>query len=118
MAKSMPDYCIKGFICNGLARVYLNKDNLKQAKKYVELASAIANKSNCLQLKNEVYDTFHRYYTIVQDVEGLAVIQEKRDSVTDLLTNRSSMFINDFYQKWIKKIISFSRKIMLKTGLL
>lgn len=99
----MPDYCVKGFIYNGLAKVYLSKDNLKQTKKYVELASGIANESNCLQLKNEVYDTFHRYYTIVQDVEGLAIIQEKRDSVTDLLTNRSSLFINDFYQKMDKK---------------
>ncbi|OPC32367.1 helix-turn-helix domain-containing protein [Elizabethkingia miricola] len=103
IAKSMPDYCVKGFIYNGLAKVYLSKDNLKQTKKYVELASGIANESNCLQLKNEVYDTFHRYYTIVQDVEGLAIIQEKRDSVTDLLTNRSSLFINDFYQKMDKK---------------
>ncbi|MCL1678671.1 hypothetical protein M2T92_06520 [Elizabethkingia miricola] len=116
IAKSMPDYCVKGFIYNGLAKVYLSKDNLKQTKKYVELASGIANESNCLQLKNEVYDTFHRYYTIVQDVEGLAIIQEKRDSVTDLLTNRSSLFINDFYQKMDKKIISFNRRIMLKTG--
>ncbi|PUB29579.1 helix-turn-helix protein [Elizabethkingia sp. YR214] len=103
MAKSMPDYCIKGFIYNGLAKVYLYKDNLRQAKKYAKLASDIADKSNCLQLKNEVYDTFHRYYTIVQDVEELAVIQEKRDSITDLLANRSTLFINDFYQKMDKK---------------
>lgn len=51
IAKSMPGYCIKGFIYNGLAKVYLSKDNLRQAKKYAELASGIANKSNCLQLK-------------------------------------------------------------------
>jgi AraC-like DNA-binding protein len=69
----------------------------------VNLASEIADKSNCLQLKNEVYDTFHRYYTIIQDVEELAVIQEKRDSITDLLASRSTLFINDFYQKMDKK---------------
>jgi hypothetical protein len=49
-------------------------------------------------------------------VEGLAIIQEKRDSVTDLLTNRSSYLSMISTRRWIKKIISFNRKIMLKTG--
>ncbi|OPB85035.1 helix-turn-helix domain-containing protein [Elizabethkingia occulta] len=118
IAKSMPGYCIKGFIYNGLAKVYLSKDNLRQAKKYAELASGIANKSNCLQLKNEVYDTFHRYYTIIQDVEELAVIQEKKDSITDLLASRSTLFINDFYQKMDKKNNILQQKNHIKNWII
>ncbi|WP_240815562.1 hypothetical protein, partial [Mammaliicoccus sciuri] len=79
---------------DGFAKIYLDKNNLIKTKKYMDLAYEIAEKSNSLQLRNEVYHTFSMYYTAVHDLEGLAGIQEKKDSINEIMDNRSTLFIN------------------------
>ncbi|MDV3854275.1 AraC family transcriptional regulator [Elizabethkingia anophelis] len=116
--ESMPDYCLKGLVYDGFAKIYLDKNNLIKTKKYMDLAYEIAEKSNSLQLRNEVYHTFSMYYTAVHDLEGLAGIQEKKDSINEIMDNRSTLFINDFYQKMDKKNNMLQQKNHIKNWII
>ena len=88
---------ITGRVYNGLARVYIEKGNLNRAHKYIELALGVSDVMNDLQLKKEIYDTSNKYYTLLQDVDGIKNIQNKRDSIIDKISNRADIFINDLH---------------------
>lgn len=99
IAEKIPENCITGLIYNGFARIYLKKGNYRKAKKYIDTALEISDRLKHLHLKNEIYETYNMYYTLLQDVDNIAIIQKKRDSVTEQLSQKSTLFINDFYQK-------------------
>ncbi len=64
----MPDNHIRGLVYNGLSTIYIQQANLPQAKKYLDSASAIANRSQYLQLKNEILKTSQNYYLKIKDL--------------------------------------------------
>ncbi|WP_407483857.1 tetratricopeptide repeat protein [Elizabethkingia meningoseptica] len=99
IAEKIPENCITGLIYNGFARIYLEKGNFRKAKKYIDTALKVSDRLKHLHLKNEIYETYNMYYTLLQDVDNMARIQKKRDSVAELLSRKSTIFINDFYQK-------------------
>ena len=99
ISEKIPENCVTGLIYNGFAKVYLEKGNFQKAKKYIDTALEISDRLKHLHLKNEIYETYNRYYTLLQDVDNMAKVQEKRDSVAEQLSQKSTIFINDFYQK-------------------
>ena len=83
-----------GLIYNGFAQVYLEKKDLKNTKKYLTLAEKISDKSQYLELKNEIYKTSQKYYAVINDVEKLVTVQKKHDSVVEKIETKSNEFIN------------------------
>lgn len=83
-----------GLIYNGFAQVYLEKKDLKNTKKYLTLAEKISDKSQYLELKNEIYKTSQKYYAVINDVEKLVTVQKKQDSVVEKIETKSNEFIN------------------------
>lgn len=86
-----------GLIYNGFAEVYLEKKDLKSAKKYLSLAERISEKSQYLELKNEIYKTSQKYYAVINDVEKLVAVQKKQDSVVEKIETKSNEFINESF---------------------
>src|SRR5690606_21518293 len=117
--KDLPDNHTNGLIHNGIARVYLAKENLESAKKHLDIAKTIADGSNYLELKNEVYKTSQDYFLAVKDLESLSQSRIKLDSVKDKIEKKKSLFLNDSFSEinhentQIKKNISIKNKLLI-----
>ena len=117
--KDLPDNHTNGLIHNGIARVYLAKENLESAKKHLDIAKTIADASNYLELKNEVYKTSQDYFLAVKDLESLSKSRVKQDSVKDKIEKKKSLFLNDSFSEinhensQIKKNISTKNKLLI-----
>lgn len=98
-SKELPESHITGLIYNGLAQVCIEKDDLKNAKKYLDLAEKISGTSGFLQLKNAVYNTAQQYYLKTNDVRNLTKVAIKKDSVNKKITEKSNAFINESYTR-------------------
>lgn len=96
-AANDPESFLVGLIYNGFAQVYLEKKDLKNAKKYLTLAEKISDKSTYLELKNEIYKTSQKYYAVTNDVEKLVDVQKKQDSVVEKIETKSNEFINESF---------------------
>lgn len=97
--KKLPENFLTGLIYSGLSNVYLKKNDLKNAKKYLDLSEKIAEQSGYLQLKTEVYATSKRYYSAVNDLKKLTEISGKKDSVDTALDELSSQSVDRSYAK-------------------
>lgn len=98
-SKELPESHITGLIYNGLAQVCIEKNDLKNAKKYLDLAEKISETSGFLQLKNAVYNTAQQYYLKTNDVRSLTKVAIKKDSVDKKITEKSNAFINESYTR-------------------
>lgn len=94
---NMPDNFVKGLVYNGLAQVYISKNDAAEAKKYIEKASRIAEQSNFLSLKREIYSTSEQYYALTKDAVKLHHSLINHDSIEKKIEDSSSKFINDSY---------------------
>ncbi|MDR6921256.1 tetratricopeptide repeat protein [Chryseobacterium sp. 2987] len=99
LSKELPESHITGLIYNGLAQVCIEKGDLKNAKKYLDLAEKISGTSGFLQLKNAVYNTAQQYYLKTNDVRNLTKVAIKKDSVNKKITEKSNAFINESYTR-------------------
>jgi YesN/AraC family two-component response regulator len=99
LCKNFPENHITGLIYNGFAQVCIEKNDLKNAKKYLDLAEKIAGSSGFLQLKNTVYATAQNYYLKTRDLKNLTEVAVKKDSVDRKINEKSSAFINESYTK-------------------
>lgn len=95
LSKKMPESYLNGLIYNGFALIYLEKNELPKAKKYLDLAQAISDKSSYLYLKNEISTTSQKYYTVTKDLKNLALAKKNQDSIVEQISSKSSEFIND-----------------------
>ncbi|GAB3423484.1 hypothetical protein GCM10027516_22730 [Niabella aquatica] len=87
----MPPNTTTGLIYNGMAAVFIEKNELTTAKKNLDSAVKIANASPYLQLKNEIYKTSQSYYTKTKNLAQLAKTRQKQDTVMEkILTNTTS----------------------------
>ncbi|KEY19029.1 hypothetical protein HY04_11345 [Kaistella antarctica] len=92
--KADPENFIVGLIYNGFANIYIDRKDLKEAKKYLILAEKICNKSDYLALKKEFNETSTKFYTLTNDVEKVLIVQKKQDSVVEKINLETSDFIN------------------------
>ncbi|MCH5687618.1 helix-turn-helix domain-containing protein [Niabella sp. W65] len=93
----MPDNHIRGLVYNGLSTIYIQQANLPQAKKYLDSASAIANRSQYLQLKNEILKTSQNYYLKIKDLALFEEARQKQDSVGEQITQRNTRFLDSSF---------------------
>lgn len=90
----IPDSYIKGIIYSGIARIYIDKEDEKNAKKYITLAQEISNKSQFLALKKEVNETFEKYYKLTKDLAGLLEVQSKQEVVVENIQKQKDFFVD------------------------
>lgn len=110
-----PENFITGLVYKGMADVYLEKSDTKEAKKYLDRAEKIAEASQYLQLKNEVYASMQNYYARVKDEEQLALARQKKDSVAGQIIDKSAAFLNDVYIKLEEKGQKAEARSRIKT---
>ncbi|MNU21913.1 DNA-binding transcriptional regulator ChbR [compost metagenome] len=90
----LPENHITGFVMSGIATSYMEQGKLPEAKRYLDSAQAIADRSKNLQLKLIVYDAVKKYAGKVKDVEKLNEAQQNQDTIRTELTERKNAFLN------------------------
>ena len=94
ISKAIPDSYINGIIYSGLTKIYIDKKDAINAKKYVTLAQQISDKSQFLALKKEVNETSEKYYKLTNDLKGLLDIQSKQDLVVEKIQKQKDSFVD------------------------
>lgn len=111
-SKSDPENFMVGLVYNGYTRIYLDQNDLKNAKKYLSLAQKISDQSQFLALKNEVYTTSQKYYAATKNVEKLVSVKERQDSVVEKMDHQSKAFINQSFKALEKdKVVSSENSV-------
>lgn len=105
LTKNFPENQLIGYIYNGFAKVYLEKEDLATAKKYIDLAQKISDKSEHIQLKNEVYDTTKLYYLKIKNLEKLEDVEKDKVIVEEKIASKTNQFINESYNNLEKKVV-------------
>lgn len=116
--RKMSDNFLKALVLNGLAKTYLAKKDPSNAKIFIEEAQKLADESNYLNLKNEIYQTSQKYFALIKDLDNLELNKAKQDSVQEKISVKSSAFINDSYSGLKKKNDELARDSNAKNILL
>ncbi|WP_370899670.1 tetratricopeptide repeat protein [Chryseobacterium gossypii] len=103
LSEKLPENYLTGLIHNGLANVYMQKNELKKAKEHLEIAQRISDHSNYLALKNEVYGTSKKYYMMMKNIKQYSEAKEKQDSVGQIISERAGSYINESYTELEKQ---------------
>lgn len=101
----IPTNFITCLVYNGLAIIYMDRNNLPAAKKYIDLMEEFSKKSKDLELKNVMYTTTQRYYEFTQNMNKVSDLARKRDSIKDNLADKSNDIINTTYSNLKKENI-------------
>jgi len=110
----MPPNVTTGLIYNGMAAVFIQKEELPTAKKYLDSAILIANESPYLQLKNEIYKTSQNYYAKTKDLAKLEDIRQKQDTVAEQILANTTSSIDSIVYKLEKQQQSAEAKSKMK----
>lgn len=94
LMSKMPDNVVKGLCYNGIAAVHIQREELSQAKHYLDSAVKIAGDSRHLPLKSEIYKTSQQYYLKVKDLAGFEKVRQKQDSVRDEMSSSRAQFLD------------------------
>ncbi|WP_114792712.1 AraC family transcriptional regulator [Niabella yanshanensis] len=111
LMSNMPDNITKGLCYNGIAAVYIQKENLSRAKPYLDSAGKVAGDSRHLPLKNEIYKTSQQYYLKVKDLSGYEKVRQQQDSVRDEISSSRAKFLDSALIKMENKNLESQRII-------
>ncbi|WP_181151270.1 helix-turn-helix domain-containing protein [Sphingobacterium gobiense] len=92
-----PENYVTALIHNGLANIYLNRENLLKAEKHLDSAQRLADKSYYLQLKKEVNETAYRYYATTNKIDKVLFIKKLQDSIVSEIYKKSAEFVDNSY---------------------
>lgn len=92
-----PENYVTALIHNGLANIHLNRDNILNAKKHLDSAQRIADKSYYLQLKKEVNETAYRFYVTTNKINKALSIKKLQDSIVAEIYKQSADFVDNSY---------------------
>jgi AraC-like DNA-binding protein len=118
LVKDSPENEIKGDIYNGLANVYLENNDLANAKKYLDLAQKVSDKTEQLELKQDVYNTIEKYYLKTKNIEKLKDVAQKKDTLENKIISKTRQFIDESYINLDKKIVKAEEKNTQKSYLI
>ena len=118
LTDKMPPYYLKGLVYDGLANIYLEKNDLKKAKENIDLAEKISEESQYLLLKNEINGTLKKYYLLTKNQDSLKKTEEKAEIITEQLSENISSFIDEDFSKLEKKNTEIEKKSMKKNIIL
>lgn len=101
--KNLPETFLTGLIYNGISNVYLNTGRVKDAENELNKARKIADQTQFLQLKKEIYDTAERLYLAKKEVTKVGEFKRKEDSVKAQLDIETGSFYNSFLKEAERK---------------
>lgn len=90
--KDQPETFLTGLIYNGISNVYLNTGRITEAEYELNKARKIADQTQFLQLKKEIYDTAERLYLAKKEVTKVGEFKKKQDSVKAQLDTEAGSF--------------------------
>ncbi|MDP9962142.1 helix-turn-helix domain-containing protein [Chryseobacterium lathyri] len=114
-ARNIPQSKVMGKIYDGLANIYLEKNDLVKAKNYLDLAQKLADKGESFGLKNDVYNTIEKYYLKTRNIEKLKDVELKQDTIEEKITTETRQFIDQAYANLDKKIVKAEKKSIYKS---
>src|SRR5690606_24531991 len=91
-----PDAVINGFIYSGLGRAYLAKNDYDSTNEFLLQAEKIAENSDFVNLKLEVYKTLSDFYKAIDDNLNYSLYNEKYIEVFKLNEKNKNKPITDF----------------------
>lgn len=91
------DHSLRGQIYNGLGAVYLAKGEMNLAYENLELAYGIAESSNNMELKLNVYGSMMDYYTEMEDINQLLKFKNKQDSLNAVLAKSKMNYVDESF---------------------
>lgn len=94
---SMPQNHVTALIHNGLANIYLDRNDLPKTKEHLDIAQRIADQSHFLQLKKEINETAYRYYSSTNDIQQIRAVKKAQDSIVTTIYRQSADFLNNSY---------------------
>ncbi len=103
LLSNMPPNVTTGLIYNGIAAVFIETNELANAKRYLDSAIKVANESPDLQLKNVIYKTSQNYYTRTNDLAKLQDTRQKQDTVTEQIFANATSAIDSLVLKLEKQ---------------
>ncbi|SMC70648.1 AraC family transcriptional regulator [Moheibacter sediminis] len=92
--KSGNESALEGFIYNGMGNIHLARNDNESAIKYYNLALEIAEASQFLALKEEVYQALINYYKITKDQENYVRFNEKYLKLRDEFEQAKTLSAN------------------------
>lgn len=115
LSKGLPENYLIGLIHNGFALIYLKKEQLEKAKKHFDIARRIADESEYLSLKSEVYDTSEKYYALTKNMDDFVKTKDKHDTIKKVLLNNVQSFVNKSYSKIEDENVEIKKTDSIKT---
>lgn len=94
LLEKFQDNFLKGFIYSGMSAVYIKKKEIKKAKTYIDFAKKIADKTQYLDLKKQIYKTSQEYYALEKNFEKFSQLKIKEDALTEVIAEKKNSFIN------------------------
>jgi len=115
---------VKGFMYEGLGRAFIEQKEYQKSKPYLDKALKIANKSNDLNLNEEVYCDLALYYMETGDKAKFKyynnLFQAARENSIDANKESSEIFVNrleerqhQIRQQYIIMVIGFSLVLLV-----
>lgn len=94
LTNKSPDFYVRALIYIGMAQVYIKKKDLKTAKNYLDQAEKIGNKSDYLEVKKAINETFETYYAAKKDLGSMLKVTKNKDSITKVIDHKAQMFLD------------------------
>lgn len=92
--EKLPENYVGGLILNGLSQIYMDLGDMTTARRWLDSAESIADRSHYQQLKVVVYETVKRYARMVADVDQLSEAQKVLDTARTIITVKKDSFLN------------------------
>lgn len=103
LGNSGQESALIGFIYNGMGKVYLAEENNENAIEYLQKALKVAEDSQFVALKDEVYQSLMNYYKKIHDQENYVKFNEKyialRNEYENTHNASSEHVIKELYNK-------------------
>lgn len=115
--EKLPENFVGGLIMNGMSEVYMELGDMTTAKRWLDSAEGVADRTHYQQLKLVVYETVKKYARIIADMEQLSQAQKMQDTARTIITVRRDSFLNrtfsDLEQNYLKEAEQGSYKNIL-----
>lgn len=115
--EKLPENYVGGLIMNGMAEVYMELGDMTMAKRWLDSAEGVADRTHYQQLKLVVYETVKKYARIIADMEQLSQAQNMQDTARTIITVRRDSFLNrtfsDLEKNYLKEAEQGSYKNIL-----
>jgi len=92
--EKFPENYVGGLIMKGMSEIYMELADLKTAKRWLDSAQGIADRTHYQQLKLVVYEAVKKYAAMVADIDQLSLAQKMQDTARTTITIRNDSFLD------------------------